>query len=85
MLLYEHIEGERKLSSIPQNLRCSSQRKSLPKKESGLCYNDGTSRFSAVRHGSVEYTFDEAETGTVMFKDALGNQDRADYEKMKKK
>ena len=36
-------------------------------------------------HGSVEYTFDEAETGTVMFKDALGNQDRADYEKMKKK
>ena len=36
-------------------------------------------------HGSVEYTFDEDETGTVMFKDALGNQDRADYEKMKKK
>lgn len=36
-------------------------------------------------HGSVEYTFDEDETGTVMFKDALGNQDRADYEKMRKK
>ncbi|CCZ20586.1 rNA polymerase sigma-70 factor ECF subfamily protein [Candidatus Apopatosoma intestinale] len=36
-------------------------------------------------HGSVEYTFDEDETGTVMFKNALGNQDRADYEKMKKK
>lgn len=36
-------------------------------------------------HGSVEYTFDEDETSTVMFKNALGNQDRADYEKMKKK
>ncbi len=36
-------------------------------------------------HGSVEYTFDEDETGTVMFKNAIGNQDRADYEKMKKK
>ena len=36
-------------------------------------------------HGSVEYTFDEDETGTVMFKNALGNQDRADYEKMEKK
>ncbi len=36
-------------------------------------------------HGSVEYTFDEDENGTVMFKNALGNQDRADYEKMKKK
>ena len=36
-------------------------------------------------HGSVHNTIDEDETGTVMFKNALGNQDRADYEKMKKK
>ena len=32
-------------------------------------------------HGSVEYTFDADESGTVMFKDALGNRDRIDYEK----
>lgn len=36
-------------------------------------------------HGSLEYTFDENENGTVMFKNALGNQDRANYEKGKKK
>ena len=32
-------------------------------------------------HGSVEYTFDTDESGTVMLKDALGNRDRIDYEK----
>lgn len=32
-------------------------------------------------HGSVEYTFDEDETGTILYKDALGNQDRAEFEK----
>ena len=32
-------------------------------------------------HGSVEYTFDEDETGTVLFRNALGTQDRANYEK----
>ncbi len=31
-------------------------------------------------HGSVEYTFDTDESGTVVFKDALGTRDRADYE-----
>lgn len=31
-------------------------------------------------HGSVEYTFDEDETGTVLFRNALGTQDRANYE-----
>lgn len=36
-------------------------------------------------HGSVEYTFDTDESGTVLFKDALGTQDRADYEKMQGK
>ena len=30
---------------------------------------------------SVEFTFDEDETGTVMFKNALGNQNREDYER----
>ena len=35
-------------------------------------------------HGAVEYTFDVDETGTVLFKDALGTQDRADYEKMQR-
>ncbi len=32
-------------------------------------------------HGSAEFTFDEDETGTVMFKNAAGTQDRANYEK----
>lgn len=32
-------------------------------------------------HGSVEYTFDKDETGTVMLKNALGTQDREEYEK----
>ena len=36
-------------------------------------------------HGSVEYTFDEDESGGVMLKDALGTQDRSCYEKAKKK
>ena len=36
-------------------------------------------------HGSVEYTFDTDEGGTVLFKDTLGTQDRADYEKMQGK
>ena len=31
-------------------------------------------------HGSVEYTFDTDETGTVIFKNALGTQDRTNYE-----
>ncbi len=31
-------------------------------------------------HGSVEYTFDHDESGTVLFRNALGNQDRANYE-----
>ena len=31
-------------------------------------------------HGSVEYTFDTDENGTVMFRNALGTQDRADFE-----
>ncbi len=31
-------------------------------------------------HGSVEFTFDEDENGAVMFKNALGNQDRENYE-----
>ena len=35
--------------------------------------------------GSVEYTFDEDESGGVMLKDALGTQDRSCYEKAKKK
>ncbi len=30
-------------------------------------------------HGSVEFTFDTDENGTVMFKDAVGNQDRENY------
>ena len=31
-------------------------------------------------HASVEYTFDADETGTVLFRNALGTQDRANYE-----
>ena len=31
-------------------------------------------------HGSVEYTFDEDESGMVVFRNALGTQDRANYE-----
>lgn len=31
-------------------------------------------------HGSVEYTFDKDETGTVLFHNGLGTQDRANYE-----
>ncbi len=31
-------------------------------------------------HASVEYTFDTDENGTVMFRNALGTQDRANYE-----
>lgn len=34
-------------------------------------------------HGSVEYTCDEDESGTVLFKNALGTQDRANYEERK--
>ena len=34
-------------------------------------------------HGSLEYTFDTDESGTVMFKNALGNQDRANFEEGK--
>lgn len=37
------------------------------------CLNDGW-------HASVEYTFDVDETGTVLFRNALGTQDRANYE-----
>jgi len=37
------------------------------------CLNDGW-------HASVEYTFDADETGTVLFRNALGTQDRANYE-----
>lgn len=33
-------------------------------------------------HASVEYTFVADETGTVMFRNALGNQDRGNYEAM---
>lgn len=36
-------------------------------------------------HGSVEYTFDKDEGGTVMFRNALGTQDRAEYEADKAK
>ncbi len=36
-------------------------------------------------HGAVEFTFDEDESGTVMFKDALGTQDRKNYEESIKK
>lgn len=31
-------------------------------------------------HGSVEYTFDEDETGMIVFRNALGTQERANYE-----
>jgi hypothetical protein len=34
-------------------------------------------------HGSVEYTCVEDEEGVTLFKDALGTQDRAEYEKTK--
>lgn len=37
------------------------------------CLNDGW-------HASVEYTFDVDETGTVLFRNALGTQDRTNYE-----
>lgn len=36
-------------------------------------------------HGSVEFTFDEDEDGIVMFKNALGTQDRVNYEESMKK
>lgn len=36
-------------------------------------------------HGSVEYTFDEDKTGIVLFRNALGTQDRANYEADMKK
>jgi len=35
-------------------------------------------------HGAVEYRFDTDDSGTVLFSDILGTQDRADYEKMRK-
>lgn len=53
--------------------------------DDGLFRRYQTEALSDGWHGSVEYTFDEDESGTVMFKDALGTQDRADYERMKKK
>ena len=34
-------------------------------------------------HGSLEYTFDTDESGTVMFKNALGTQDRSNFEEGK--
>ncbi len=36
-------------------------------------------------HGSFEYTFDTDDSGTVMFKNALGTQDRASFEAAMKK
>lgn len=36
-------------------------------------------------HASLEYTFVKDKDGAAMFKDALGNQDRAEYEKAMKK
>ncbi len=36
-------------------------------------------------HGSLEYTFDTDQSGTVMFKNALGTQDRENYTKNLKK
>ncbi len=33
-------------------------------------------------HASLEYTFDSDESGTVLFRNAYGTQDRADYEKI---
>lgn len=36
-------------------------------------------------HAWVEYTFDEDESGTVLFRNALGTQDRANYEAEKAK
>ena len=81
---FEHPYGEDKCA-VWQLTEYKGTGKGFFSTDDGLFRRYEADALSDGWHGSVEYTFDEDETGTVMFKNALGNQDRADYEKMKKK
>ena len=81
---FEHPYGEGKCA-VWQLTEYKGTGKGFFPTDDGLFRRYEADALSDGWHGSVEYTFDEDETGTVMFKDALGNQDRADYEKMRKK
>lgn len=81
---FEHPYGEDKCA-VWQLTEYKGTGKGFFPTDDGLFRRYEADALSDGWHGSVEYTFDEDETGTVMFKNALGNQDRADYEKMKKK
>lgn len=81
---FEHLYGEDKCA-VWQLTEYKGTGKGFFPTDDGLFRRYEADALSDGWHGSVEYTFDEDETGTVMFKNALGNQDRADYEKMKKK
>lgn len=48
--------------------------------EDGLFRRYEPTELGGGYHGSVEYTFDTDKNGTVMFRNALGTQDRADFE-----
>ena len=82
---FEHPYGNEGKCAVWQLTEYKGTGKGFFPTDDGLFRRYEADALSDGWHGSVEYTFDEDETGTVMFKDALGNQDRADYEKMKKK
>lgn len=82
---FEHPYGNEGKCAVWQLTEYKGTGKGFFPVDDGLFRRYEADALSDGWHGSVEYTFDEDETGTVMFKDALGNQDRADYEKMKKK
>lgn len=82
---FEHPYGNEGKCAVWQLTEYKGTGKGFFPTDDGLFRRYEADALSDGWHGSVEYTFDEDETGTVMFKDALGNQNRADYEKMKKK
>lgn len=82
---FEHPYGNEGKCAVWQLTEYKGTGKGFFPTDDGLFRRYEADALSDGWHGSVEYTFDEDETGTVMFKNALGNQDRADYEKMKKK
>ena len=82
---FEHPYGNEGKCAVWQLTEYKGTGKGFFPVDDGLFRRYEADALSDGWHGSVEYTFDEDETGTVMFKNALGNQDRADYEKMKKK
>ena len=82
---FEHPYGNEGKCAVWQLTEYKGTGKGFFPVDDGLFRRYEADALSDGWHGSVEYTFDEDENGTVMFKNALGNQDRADYEKMKKK